>query len=271
MARNQIVALVTLLSLAGCRWTSAAEPKTQPAEPKTPRVEKRLDELAQKLNLSDRQKQEIDKIDKAFGEQAAPLRDQLGKLRSEEHEAMRRVLTEQQRAELPAALKKMWDPEWQAIGDALGLSDEQEQRIDKIREEYGKKFHDLGQQKGDDMPRRFRELRLQFLDAVRQELTDEQRTELPEVLREEFGRVHEGPALREHLEVLAQNLGLSNEQREQIRKIHNEYAARLDKEMAALRRLHREEFRAVNKVLTHEQRVQLRSLLRGERRIEDKQ
>src|SRR5258708_36300781 len=108
---------------------------------------KRLDALATKLALTDQQKEDLRKIHTDFRQKKAPLKQQLQTLRQEKREAMTRVLTEEQRGKVRAVIKEQWNKRWQAVAAKLNLSDEQKQRIEKVREMYGKKFSELAAQK----------------------------------------------------------------------------------------------------------------------------
>src|SRR5580704_5516565 len=66
-----------------------------------------LEKLAAKLKLSDKQKEEIRKIHTDFDAKADPLEHQIWALHHEEHEAMKKVLTTEQRAKAPAAIKAL--------------------------------------------------------------------------------------------------------------------------------------------------------------------
>lgn len=228
----------------------------------------RLEALAGKLGLNDKQKEEIRGIHQDFDKKADPVEHQLWALHRQEFEALSKVLTDDQRAKLPTILKTHMEKELQAITAQLNLTDDQKQKVAKIREEYEKKFHEQAAQKGEAAHKQFRELRRQFFEEVSTILTDEQRAKLPGVLHEEFHHWRDPAMRREHLKALGEQLGLSADQKEQIKKIHAEHDPQVSKLAAELKQLHKEEHEAIEKVLTEDQRAKFRDLLKGRGRGE---
>jgi Spy/CpxP family protein refolding chaperone len=224
-----------------------------------------LERLAAKLKLSDQQKEDIRKIHADFDARTDPIEHQLWVLRHEEREALKKVLTDEQRARMADTLKAMRDAELQKIAGELKLTDEQRQKIGKIREEFEPKFRELAGQKekGEAVHKQFRELRQQFLTAVRAELTDEQRDKLPAIMREEHRLWRNVEARREHLKALGDKLGLSAEQKDQCRRIHAELDGRVKELATQIRQFHRDEHTAVEKVFTDDQKAMWREWLKG--------
>jgi len=221
-----------------------------------------LEALASKLGLSDQQKEEIRKIHADYDKKTDPLEDQLWALHHEEHQAMNKVLTEEQRAKLPEVMRAQMHRHQEELANKLGLSEAQKQKVEKIHEQYQQKFHNLFSQGGENAPRQCRALRHEVMEAISKELNDEQRAKLPGIMREEFHKMHDQNARREMLRTCADKLGLSTEQKEQVQKIQNEYQQRMEKPAAQLKELHQEEHAAMEKVLTEEQRTKLRDLLK---------
>ena len=56
----------------------------------------RMEALAAKLNLTDQQKEKLNKIEEEFDRKEQPIENQLWTLHHEEHEAMAKVLTKEQ-------------------------------------------------------------------------------------------------------------------------------------------------------------------------------
>jgi hypothetical protein len=261
MSRHLTVALAICLGFVVSLRADQPD-KLQPAENQNAFV----DELAAKLKLTDRQKREIEQIHADYSRKAEPLQDQLLRLHVQEHEAMKRVLTDAQRAELPLVLKIIWDREWAAISDFLGLTREQWQGLSTIRDDYYRKFLDLEEKTAEEnMPRQYRALRSQFFDAINHELTQEQRSQLAGILRNKFGQLLEPLGVQDHLETLARSLDLTTAEQAQLRYVHQQYADKAEKEIGERRQLQREEFRALDNVLNDKQRVEYRRLLGGER------
>jgi Spy/CpxP family protein refolding chaperone len=241
-----------ILALAIAGRLAAEEPKAD-AGKKHDRVEA----LAAKLGLSDKQKEDIRKIREDFDKKTDPVEHQIWALHHEEHEAVRKVLTDEQRAKLPELFKEMREKEFEKLATKLGLSDDQKKKISKIREEYEPKFHELVamKQKGENVHKQFRELRHEFLDAVRPELTDEQKAKLPVLVREEHHYWRNPEARRERFKEIMAKLDLSADQKDQIKRIHAEYDPKIKEEVTQLKQLHHDEHEAMAKVLTDEQRT----------------
>ena len=148
-----------------------------------------LDELARKLNLSDKQKQQVKQIYADFDRKANSLIRQLCTHRDEEWQALQKVLNEGQRAKLKEVLKAQGAKELQSIAQKLNLSEEQKQRVAKIRQEFWKKFQNLCTQKGENMAREYRQLYMEAVGAAREVLTPAQFAKLSAIQRQDF---HEG-------------------------------------------------------------------------------
>jgi Spy/CpxP family protein refolding chaperone len=263
--RFAVAAAAALALVAGKGWLGAEEPKTEVGKGH------HWERLAAKLGLSDKQKEDIHKIHADFDEKADPVEHQLWALHHQEHEAMRQVLTDEQKAKLPMVFKEMRDQELQKIADKLNLTEEQRQKVAKVREEFEKKFHDLAaeKEKGEHVHRKFRELRHQFIAAVRPELTDDQRAKLPVILREEHRHWRNPESRREIFKAVGEKLGVSAEQKEQIKKIRDEYSPKCEALAAKLKDMRHDEHAAIEKLLTDEQRTKWQEL-RKNRGAEEK-
>jgi Spy/CpxP family protein refolding chaperone len=220
----------------------------------------RVDALAAKLGLNDEQKEKIQKIHTEFDAKEDPVEHQLWKLHREERDAMSKVLTDEQRAKVPDAIKAEWHSMWEKVDAKLGLSAEQKEKIDKIRDEYGPKFRALAEAKGEKHHDGFRKLRHEEFAAIGKELTDEQRAKLPGIAREEFHMWRNPAARHEHMAAFAEKLGLSDEQKEKVKKVQEEYAPQVKKAAEELHRLHKEEHKEMEAVLTEDQRTKLQEL-----------
>jgi len=253
MGRRIAVMVLTVSALAvGAGLLAAKEEKGRSSGKR----HDRLEALAAKLDLSDKQKEEVRNLHADFSKKAAPVKEELRELRREQREAMRQVLSAEQRAKLPEIRKAEWDKRWQALVAKLGLSDEQKQQLEKTRAAFQAKYQDLAAREGKNRREQFRQLRHEQFQAVRADLTDEQRAKL----REEFHHRHNSEARREHWRVIGDKLGVSTEQKEQFQKIHAEYAGKIEKPAAQLKQLHQDQRTAVEKVLTEEQRAKLREM-----------
>jgi Spy/CpxP family protein refolding chaperone len=252
------VTALALLLLSGRTWLSAAE------EPAT-RGHSRLDALAAKLNLTDDQKEKIKAIHADYDKKEDALRQQMGELRTQLHEALSKNLTESQRARVPEILKEERDKEFAKIAEELGLTPDQKQRVGKIRAEYDAKIHQLEEKKGQDHYAQLRHLRHEEFAAMRQELNDAQRAKAPGILREEFHQWRNPVTRAQHLAGIADKLELSPEQKEKMKTVLDEYRPKIEKLAGQFREDHQEERQAVEKVLTPEQRTKFEDLVKAHR------
>jgi len=176
------------------------------------------------------------------------------------------VLNEEQRGKVPEVLKAEMQKEWDKVADKLSLNAEQKAKARKIHEAYGAKFRALAGGKGDRSEGEFRKLRHQEMEEVRALLTEDQRHKMPGLMRQEFHDWRDPATRREHLKAIADKLGLSAEQREQAKKVHESFETKIHKETEQLQQLHKEEHEAMSAVLTEAQRKKFHDLHKGEGR-----
>jgi hypothetical protein len=217
----------------------------------------RLDALARKLNLSERQKQQLEQIYADFDRKANPLIRQLCTHRDEEWQRLQNVLSEEQRAKLKEVLKAQGAKELQSIADKLNLREEQKKRVEKIRQDFWKKFLNLSTQKGEDLARQYREISMEAARAGREVLTPGQRNKLPAVQRQDFDEWHDYIFRHDHLKELGQQLGLSAAQLDRLQKACASCEKKLVEPRAQLKQLCREECVALQRVLNADQRARL--------------
>jgi Spy/CpxP family protein refolding chaperone len=225
-----------------------------------------LDSTVRELGLSDKQKQDVEAIGTDCRAKAEPLMKQMGMLKHEEFQAMRQVLTEEQLAKLPDVLRKTWDHEGQRMADALGLNKEQREHIAKLKEEYRPKFRELFTEKGEKPAERAHELKAQFLSAIGKDLNDGQRVRFPQVLHEEMARMHEKSVREEFAKEFAEGLGLNAEQKDQFRKIEQQFDPKVDKVVAELKQFRQDELARFEKILTPAQRTKYQELCKSQAR-----
>jgi hypothetical protein len=220
----------------------------------------RLEGLATKLGLNDQQKQEVNRIQADFDKKVEPVEQQLWNLHQQEHAAMCKVLTEDQRTKIQDIMKTAWQTEAPKLAAQLNLNDDQKQRLQKIGAEYGPQFCALMEKQGADSFKEYRDLRSKVHKELRQVLTEEQRTRLPGIMREEFHKWHDPAARKEKLTAVADKLGLNNEQREQFQKIAADFNRQMEQPTTQFKQLHRDEHAAIEKMLTPEQREKFQTL-----------
>jgi Spy/CpxP family protein refolding chaperone len=224
-----------------------------------------LEKLAAKLKLDDKQKDAIRKIHAAFDATADPVEHKLWALHHEEHEAMRKVLTPEQREKAHELFKSLHEQEFQKASAALNLTDDQKVKIGKIREAYGPKFHELAadREQGEKVHKQFRELRHKMVHAIRDVLTDSQREQMPVFLRAEHRFWRGLHSHRDILKGLGEKLSVTAEQKEQFRKLHEMHDSKVKELHAELRKLHHDEYAAIEMVLTDQQRAMWKELHKG--------
>jgi len=263
--RIGVAALAILALWVGGSLLTAQEKADRPRA----KGQDRLEVIAAKLGLSAEQKEKIRQIHDEFDSKRDKLEDQIRDLRQEERQAMSKVLTEEQRAKVPGVLKEemekgvlkeQLEKELGEIADRLGLSQEQRQRIQKIRREYRDRIEEAEEEKGGKAYARIRELLRAEFEAIRKELTENQRARLPGILREEFEEMRESGAMRQRLRVIADKLDLSEDQRKELKEIHGRYDQKVDRLADEIRELRREEREAVTQVFTEEQRAKAREM-----------
>jgi len=225
----------------------------------------RMEGLETKLGLNDQQKQEVKKIQSDFDRRMEAAERQLWKLHQQEEAAVGKILTEDQRGKLKAALKAAWDAETQKVANRLNLNDDQKQRLQKLRDEVGPKFTALAEKQGEDTFNDIRELRARVHKEMRQVLTEEQRAKLPAIMHEEFHKWHDAAARAEKLKMLGDRLGLKDDQREQLQKVMADFNRQMEQPAAQFKQLHKEEVAAIEKVLTPEQRQKFEAMFRDRR------
>jgi Spy/CpxP family protein refolding chaperone len=151
-----------------------------------------------------------------------------------------------------------------AAADRLYLTPEQREKIREVGRPYAEKFR--------DMQRRRRALLTEEMRAIAKVLTPEQR-EMVRDLREDrvvvIGIEIDPdnppilPQLREtladRLNAASDELGLTAEQRDKIRAIRADFAAKYQAQRTERRELRKDELRELGAILTSEQRDQVKS------------
>ncbi|HEV3263479.1 MAG TPA: hypothetical protein VG013_41975 [Gemmataceae bacterium] len=246
----------TIMALASGRLL-AAQPEQKQAAGK---ASDPLDAVARKLNLSERQKQQVKQTYADFDRKAEPLVRQLCTQRSEEWQAVQKVLNEEQRAKLPEVLKAQEAKELQSLAQKLNLSEEQKQRVEMIRKDFWKTFVNLSPQKGENLARDYRELYMEALAAASEVLTPAQLAKLPAIQREDFHEGHDFALRQEHVKAIADQLGLSADQRNQIKQLCASCGKKLEQPVAEFQRFCKEHHAGLENVLNADQRAKLHEI-----------
>jgi len=256
LRRAALLGSAILVLTAGTVVLAAEEPKHH----------SHLDALAAKLGLSADQKEKLHKIHTEFDSKEDPIESRLWALHHQEHEAISQVLTKEQREKVPQVMREQMHKAFEKVAGELGLSDDQKAKVAKIHQKYAPQYQKLAHEahgKGEAVGGEFRKLRHEEFAAIREVLNDEQRAKAPGILREEFHRWQNPTARREALKAVGEKLGVTDEEKEKIKKIHEEYSAKIKEPAEQLRHLHQEEHKAIEAVLTADQRTKLNELHRA--------
>jgi hypothetical protein len=245
-----------IVALASGRLLADQSEQKQPAGKESDR----LDALARKLNLTDRQKQQVKQIYADFDKKADPLVRQLCTHRGEEWQALQKVLNEEQQAKLKQVLKAQGAKELQSIAQQLNLSEEQKERVEKIRQNFWNKFLNLSPQKSENMARDYRELYMEAFGAAREVLTPAQLAKLPAIQRQDFQEGHDFAVRHEHVQAMADQLSLRADQRNQLKQLCASCDKKCEQPLAAFTQLCKEECAALEKVLNADQRAKLHDM-----------
>lgn len=221
-----------------------------------------LDAIGHKLGLNDQQRDQYREIHDRFDKKAEPIRKELGKLRHEQHEAMRQILTEQQRNEVPGIMKMEAEKALKETADKLGLSDEQRKRAMTIAREYEGKCAEMKKGNAADKDAQMHALKVEGFEAFCGVLTEDQRVKLPGVLKDEMHTWHSPEMASKLRNDIADRLQLTADQRKQFEKVCSDYGPKIEKQKGQLKQLWMDEHAAVDKVLTDAQRTQFRQLLK---------
>ncbi len=231
-------------------------------------VSERLQTVADKLGLTPEQRTKIREAHAAFADKFQALRTQRRELLQSELEAIRDVLTPEQRDQVKgfvedlreaareAGAKRDW-PEVsplrdtlaervQAAAEKLALTSEQRQKIRDMHAPFAEKYRANRAER--------RNLVEAELKAITEELTPEQREQARRHIEGRMVHAAVAQSVAERLRTAADKLGLSEEQR---RKIRETYASFEDKYRALAgerRALLHDELKAISEQLTSDQR-----------------
>jgi Spy/CpxP family protein refolding chaperone len=236
----------------------------------------RTDAAAEKLGLTKEQRDQIIETLKTHAVRHAALRAKCRQACENEFEAVAAVLTPEQRAKarqgieerivIAAAAKSVAD-RLDAIGDKLGLSKEQREQIAKTQVQFAGKYQALRSER--------RELLQEELKAIGAILTPEQREKVKDFFEDRVVMIEVTAtgatadeamkALREtvseRLESVGDRVGLTAEQRNDIREVRSSFADKFKSQREQRKALRQEEIQALGAVLSPEQREKVREFV----------
>jgi Spy/CpxP family protein refolding chaperone len=228
----------------------------------------RLEAAADELHLSDEQRTKIRESFRPFAQKYREQRAEHRTLVEDELKAIGEVLTPEQRQLVRrhvegrivrAAAAETVADRLRAAADKLDLTSEQHEKIREAGRPFAEKFREQRRER--------RALLGEEMRALAKVLTPEQREKVRDwredrvvVVGVEIDPANP-PALAQLRETLADRLhaaadelGLTTEQRDKIREIRADFAARYKAQRAARRELRQDELKAFGAILTPEQR-----------------
>lgn len=270
---------LTGLAIAALFLGAGTSVRAQEQKPFSPALEQlretvseRLQSVADQLGLTAEQRAKIREAHNTFADKFQALRTQRRELLQSELDAIRDVLTPEQRemakeyvedireaAKEPgtrrdwpevAPLREALMDRLQAAGEKLSLTPEQKAKIRELHAPFAEKYRAHRAER--------RDLVQAELKAINEELTPEQREKAKQYIE---GRMVYAPLLRsvaERLHAAADKLGLTEEQRNKIREIHASYRNRYHDLADERRALLHEELKAIGEQLSSDQRDRVR-------------
>jgi Spy/CpxP family protein refolding chaperone len=265
---------VTGLTLSALFLATGSQIPAQEQKPFSPALEQlretvseRLQTVADKLGLTPEQRTKIREAHSAFADKFQTLRTQRRELLQSELEAIRDVLTPEQRDVVKGLVEDLREAreagarrDWpevaplrdalaervQAAAEKLALTSEQRNKIRDMHTPFAEKYRANRTER--------RNLVEAELKAIAEDLTPEQREKARRYIEGRMVHATVAQSVAERLRTAADKLGLSEEQRTKIREIHapyrDKYRALADERRALLHA----ELKAIGEQLTSDQR-----------------
>jgi Spy/CpxP family protein refolding chaperone len=236
----------------------------------------RAESAAEKIGLTSEQRQQIIKTLSSHADRHAALKARCRDACEEEFKEIAAVLTPDQRPKAreyiemrvarAAAAKSVAD-RLDAVADKLGLSADQRRKIEKVHSQFAAKYRELRSNR--------RELLQQEMKTIGAILTPEQRDMVKDfcedrVVTIEFvasGRdaAETANALKEtiaeRLEAFGNKLGISADQRAEIRAAHETFTDKFKAQRDQRKAVRQEELEALEGILTPEQRDKVKDFV----------
>jgi Spy/CpxP family protein refolding chaperone len=237
----------------------------------TQTVSERLQAAADRLGLTQEQRDKISKIRDSDADQIKALRAERKALLQEELKAIGSILTDEQREKakelaedrpeqservagqgLPrfVAARATLAERLEAAADKLGLTAEQRKQIATTLSNYAKQHAELKE--------KCRQVAEDEFKAVAVVLTPEQREKAHDAIEMRVLRAIAATSIADRLEALADKLGLSADQRRQVAQAHAQFAGQYGELRSDRRELLAQELKGIDAVLTPEQREKIK-------------
>jgi Spy/CpxP family protein refolding chaperone len=266
-----IAALV--LAMGGRVAAQEQKPFSPALEQLRETVAERLQAVADKLELTTEQRTKIREAHAAFADKFQVLRTNRRELLQSELEAIRDVLTPEQREAVKGFVEDMKEareagagrdwPEVAPLRDALAervqaadpklaLTAEQRTKIRELHAPFAEKYRANRAER--------RELVEAELKAIAEGLTPEQREKARRYIEGRTVHAAAAQSVAERLQAAADKIGLTDEQRTKIREIHADFRDKFRAMAGERRTLLHDELKAIGEQLTSDQRDRMRDL-----------
>lgn len=232
------------------------------ADDAKPKAQCILNAFAAKLGLTAEQKVDIEKAQADFEKKSAPVCETMFKLHIEHHQAVLQTLSPEQKAELPAIMKAEREKMLQHFATKLELTEEQKKKAQNLCDVYTAKYKELAEQEESKRAGQFQIVKNQQFEAFCEILTDDQRVKLPALIQEEMQAGRTPSAKSEFRKAMNDKLNLTDTQKEQLDKVCDEFAKKIDDQKALIRGLCKEKHIAMEKVLTDTQKVKFQEYVK---------
>ena len=232
-------------------------------------LEERAESAAEKIGLTSEQRKQISKTLSSQADRHAILKAKCREACEEEFKDIAAVLTPEQRQKareyleervMRAAAAKSLTDRLDANAGKFGLNADQRQQIAKTHAQFAPKYRELRSER--------RELLQEELKAIGAILTPDQRDKVKDFWEDRVvmielpasGReaIEAAKALKEtiaeRLEAAGNTLGLTADQRAEIRSAHDAFADKFGAQRSRRKALRQEELKALGEILTPEQR-----------------
>ena len=268
------------LTIAALFLATGSRIRAQEQKPFSPALEQlretvseRLQTVADQLGLTPEQRTKIREAHAAYADKFEALRTQRRELLQSELEAIRDVLTPEQRDRVKglvedrremreAGARRDW-PEVSPLRDSLAervqaaaeefaLTPEQRQKIRDIHAPFAEKYRSNRAER--------RNLVEAELKAIAEGLTPEQREKARRSIEGRMAHATVAQSVAERLRTAADKLGLTEEQRGKIRETHAAFVDKYRALAAQRRALLHDELKAISEQLTSDQRDRVQDL-----------
>lgn len=249
----------SILALVAALFSVAAAQAADDAAGKNHCV---LDAFAKKLEFTPEQKTQVAAIHEDAEKKLAPLCESIWLLHWTHHQNVLQILSAEQRNELPNIVKAERTRMLKQFSDKLALTDDQKAAVEKMCNEYGPKFQQLDP-KDPKVSEKFQSLKSEHFEAFCRILTDDQRVKLPALIQEELQAGRTPSSKSELRNAMVEKLGLTDDQKQRLDKVCDEYATKIEEQKTRIRDLCKEKQAAIEKVLTEPQRTRFRDYVKA--------